>query len=143
MKKDNDETEAFFEHLRSIDTLKLAIMCAFQEGFETSFYHSTLDEQKKTASGFVPAGFVELLKDIENLTTDNANAFFREFFKTEVFRQEFAKYFELRYPAIMEKAKRNSDIQNVQRFLKCGVTVEKIAEITKLTSAEVAALQSN
>ena len=81
MKKDNDETEAFFEHLRSIDTLKLAIMCAFQEGFETSFYHSTLDEQKKTASGFVPAGFVELLKDIENLTTDNANAFFREFLK--------------------------------------------------------------
>jgi hypothetical protein len=141
MNSENDEVAAFFQHIQSVDTLKLSTLCSFQEGFEQSFYSSTLDEQKMTAASFAPSERIDLLHDIEKLTVENAKAFFHKFFQSEVFRQKFSEYFESRHPLIMEKARKIAGIQMAQRLINCGTSIEKIAEITKLTVSEIEKLK--
>ena len=141
MNTENDEVAAFYQHIQSVDTLKLSALCSFQEGFEESFYNSSLDEQKRIARTFLSSEYIDLAKSIESLTIENAKSFFSIFFESAIFRQNFGNYFETRYEKNRQKGLKIARMQTAKQFIDAGIDISTIVEITKLTPKEIERLK--
>ena len=131
----------FFQHVNSQDTFKLTILCAFQEGFENSFYEKSLDDQKRAIEKFIPIECDDLAVKLEAVTAENAKSFFRDFFTSSTFRRSFSDYFDLRYENICQRGFVLARTKMAKELIADGMRAEKISELTNLTIAEVEALK--
>jgi hypothetical protein len=136
----SEEEVNFFQHINSQDTFKLSILCAFQEGFENSFYANSLDEQKRVIERFIPIECKDLAEKLEAVTVENATSFFRDFFTSSAFKRNFNDYFDLQYENICQRGSAIARTKMAKQLIAEGMRAEKISVITNLTIAEVEAL---